>query len=502
MRVLLVYPDVGVHVNYPVGLGIVSSCLKREGHEVKVMHLNEEIGFPLEPKRVMAAFEEFEPELVGFSATSNQYSYVKQLARMFKESRDVPILVGGIHTTISPSDVIVHPDVDLLCQGEGEFAMLDLVHALGNGHDLDIGNIWYKANGAVRHGEVRPLVADLDVLPFPDRDGFNFGKILEKKRGWANLMAGRGCHYQCTYCVNNYFHKAYSAVASRGSHLRLRSVDNVLQEVDYLISSFPVKILNFDDDIFTLNKVWLAEFCEKYAARFKTPFACNARVNIFNRDVAAMLRKAGCVEVKIGIESGSERLRKAVLRRQTPEPMIRQAFAAAEEAGIRAWSFNMVGLPTETPEEVMETIRLNAQIRPYILRCSIFFPYHGTDLYEYSEQHGLMDHSKEEAFSSHLEGTVLNLPDLPPAKIMRYKHMFKWYVDAHSDIEAAPLFQNLVAQFEQLPDEDWLSGRAVEMVKAMDRHVDKLLRASRKEHYASRKHLDLKYCAALNWRLP
>jgi radical SAM superfamily enzyme YgiQ (UPF0313 family) len=451
----------------------------------------------------MAVFDEFEPEMVGFSTTSNQYRHVKQVATMFKERRDVPIVCGGIHPTIASEDVLSHPAIDMVCQGEGELAMLELAYELANGSNLDIANIWSKTNGTIRSSPTRPLVANLDELPFPDREGFDFAGILAKKRGWANLMAGRGCHYQCTYCVNNYFHKVYSAVSSRRSHLRIRSVDTVLREVEYLSSSFRVKLLNFDDDIFTMDKEWLREFCDKYAARFKKmPFACNIRVNMFDREIATMIRSAGCVEVKIGLESGSERVRSRVLKRHTPEAMIRRAFGLAEELGIRAWAFNMIGVPTETPEDVMETVRLNAQIRPYILRCSIFYPYQGTDLYEHAEQHGLMDHSKDEAYSNHLDGSVLNLPQFPPARIMRFKHMFKWYVDANSDIEAAPLFQSLVAQFEQLPDEYWLDGRAEKMVNTIDRQLDKMLRASKKEHYASRKHLDLKYCEQLHWKLP
>lgn len=502
MRILLVYPDIEVHVNYPVGLGLISSMLKREGHEVAIMHLNEEIGFPFDRKRVMDVFDEFEPELVAVSTTSNQYSYGKQVASMFKARRDIPIVFGGIHPTIATEEVIAHPAIDIACQGEGEFAMLELADALSNGNNLAIANIWSKRNGSLQTNPVRPLVDDLDNLPFPDRQGFDFAKIVAKKRGWANLMAGRGCYFQCTYCVNNYYHKVYKPVSSRQSHLRLRSVDNVLGELDYLVSNFPVKLLNFDDDIFTLDKEWLSEFCEKYASRFKMPFACNIRVNNFNPEIGKMLKGAGCVEIKVGLESGSERVRSQVLKRHTPEAMIRQTFATAEEVGIRAWTFNMIGVPTETPEEVKETIRLNAAIRPYILRCSIFFPYQGTELHDYAENHGLMDHSKEEAFSSHLQGTVLNLPQLPPATIMRFKHMFKWYVDANSAIEAAPLFQNLVSQFEQLPDEYWLNGRAPRMVKDLDARVDKMLRAAKKEHYASRSHLDLKYCAKLDWKLP
>ena len=179
-----------------------------------------------------------------------------------------------------------------------------------------------------------------------------------------------------------------------------------------------------------------------------------------------------------------------------------KAFSAAEQAGLRAWSFNMIGIPTETREEMLTTASLNARIRPYIVRCSIFFPYEGTELYAYAKEHDLIKDERAERVSSHLEDSVLDMPQLPREEIVKFKTMFKWYVDAYSDIDAAPFFKSLIELFDKLPEEKWITGEAQELFKEFDGILDKLLRELKMEHYATRRHLDLNFTKKFNFELP
>ena len=506
MRILMIYPDLHVHVNYPLGLGILSALLQREGHETRILHFNEEMGQPLDMEVLDRAVEEFAPRLVAFSSVSNQYRYVREMAARVKKLRDLPVLVGGVHATIAADKVLENPDVDLVCRGEGEEAMVELAAALEQGGDFrGIPNLGFREDGGVRLNPLRPLLDEeaFGRLPFPDRESFDFGRLVELKRGWANFMAGRGCLMNCSYCVNHYYRRLYAGTNGGGESLRYRSVDVVLREIEEVVAAYPqVRLVNMDDDNITLRKEWLEEFCEVYPDRVGLPFACNVHPATFRPETARMLAGAGCVEVKIGLESGSERLRREVLRRPSREEVMTRAFRAAEDAGIRAWSFNMIGIPTETPEEMIETARLNAKVRPYIVRCSIFFPYEGTDLYDYSQEHGLIREERADRVSSHLEDTVLDMPQLRREDVLRVKTLFKWYVDAESDIEAAPLFRLLVSLFERLPAETWESGRGRELFAEMDRAVDALLRELRMEHYATRSHLDLNFTAKLGYELP
>jgi len=506
VRVLLIYPDVRVHVNYPLGLGIISSVLKRYGHDTKILHFNEEINIPFDLSVLEKKIADFEPQLIAFSSTSNQFQYVKQMTNFIKKKRDIPTIVGGVHATIAPEKVLQTGTVDMICMGEGESAIVELVEKLEKGEEYTaVQNLGFMGNGSIKLNPIRPLLDTeaLDSLPFPDRKGFNFGEIVRKKHGWANVMTSRGCLNKCSYCVNHYFHKMYSPFHKTIENLRYRKVSSVLRETAELVGAYPdIRLINFDDDNITLNRKWLEGFCGEYPGKVGIPFACNVHPAKFNQKDARILAKAGCVEVKIGLESGSERLRREILRRPAPEDIMVKAFRAAEDAGIRAWSFNMIGIPTETPEEMLMTAKLNAKIRPYIIRCSIFYPYDGTDLYQYAHEHNLIEDERSDTVSSHLEDSILTMPQLSREEIVRFKTMFKWYVDAYSDIEAAPLFRELIKLFKKLPKEIWLNGKAQELVKQMDKSVDGLLKSAKMEHYATRRHLDLNFTKKLSFELP
>jgi radical SAM superfamily enzyme YgiQ (UPF0313 family) len=493
-------------VNFPVGLGIISAVLKEKGHEAKILHFNEEMNAPFDLKVLENRVNDFDPQLIAFSSTSNQFQYVKLMANHIKKLKDYPILVGGIHATISAKKVLQLGAIDMVCLGEGEYFILEVLEKMERGRDhTDIQNMGLRHNGAIKINPIRPLLdaETLDSLPFPDREGFKFGDIVKSKNGWANVMASRGCLRKCSYCVNHYFHKLYAPYHKTKENLRYRRVDTVLREIEEMVETYPwIKLINLDDDNITLDIHWLEEFCDTYPGRVGLQFACNIHPAQFELKRAKMLAKAGCVEVKIGLESGSERLRREILKRPSKDEVLMRAFSAAEEAGLRSWSFNMVGLPQETKEEMLMTAKLNAKIRPYIIRCSIFFPYEGTELYEYAHEHNLILEDRAEKVSSVFEDSVLDMSQLPKLEIDKFKTMFKWYVDANSDIEAAPLFQQLIDLFENLPEEMWLTGEASKRVKQFDGALDSLLQKLQMEHYATRKHLDLNFTRKLNYELP
>ncbi len=499
MRVLIIYPDLETTVSYSFGVGIIVSFLKANGHKVKVIHLNEEIDYPLDYKRIKKEIEEFKPGLVAFSSTSTQFKFVKELAPLIKRDFNVPILCGGIHPTSTPDESISEEAIDFICIGEGEHAFLELIDRLEKGEDVsNVQNIWLKSDGNVIKNSLRDPVQNLDSLPLADREEVDHKKIVDISRGWVNILVGRGCPYRCTYCINHRYFNLYGNKYT----VRLRSVNNVLKEIEQIVKNPNVKMINFNDDTFTINKEWTLEFCREYGKHFKIPFACNVRPTNFDKDIADALKAAGCQEVKVGLESGSQRVRKEMLNRHMSDDVIIRAFNTAKHAGLRCWSFTMIGIPTETREDVLDTVRLLAKIRPYIIRCSILYPFRGTKIYDYCVEHNLIDREKEEKYANYFDGSILKLNNLSQIDILKFKKMFKWYVDAYSNIEAAPVYKQLVEYFEKLPDEDWRSGKADEMVRAVDASIDKAFRELKKEHYATRRQIDLNFCKHLNWELP
>jgi radical SAM superfamily enzyme YgiQ (UPF0313 family) len=423
MRVCLVYPDIGGVEHYGArkyyhGLGYISSVLKQGGHETVLLYLQREP----EQDAFVQQIADLAPGLVAFSATTHQYPYVESCAAWIKQNLpQLPTVVGGAHATLAPEQVSASPNIDVTCIGEGEYPLLELADALQEGQaHADIANLWMRKNGQIIRNPLRPLVADLDTLPFPDRTLFSFGEILANNDGWVDMMAGRGCPYGCSYCCNPALRERFKGL---GKYVRFRSPENILAEVRALASSHAVKTLNFQDDVFTLDREWTLQFCQAYGQEFEFPFLINTRVERINDEaLVAALARAGCRGIRIGLESGNEQLRAEILKRRMSNDKIRQAFALARKHGLETYTCNMLGVPGETATMIEETIALNRELESTDLQFSVFYPYPMTELYDLSVREGLI--GEGQSLDSYYERkSVLNLPTLSQQELERgYDH--------------------------------------------------------------------------------
>ena len=261
----------------------------------------------------------------------------------------------------------------------------------------------------------------MDDLPFPDRDLFNYKDMLKKFAGRAEglyiaeIMTGRGCPFECTYCCNHALRKTYEGL---GNYVRRRSVDNVMAEIEQLVNEYDINWLVFDDDTFTIHPKWIEEFCEKYRNKFSITFQCNAFPTTLKPNIVRMLKEAGCSRVTVGIESGNEWLRQEVLKRPITNDQLIASFKLLSEYGIEGYSFNMVGFPYETAEMLEDTCNLNRLLNPNHIQVSIFYPYPGTELYKTCLNNGWLSENGKSSYFA--EGTVLNLPNLTEDQINRY----------------------------------------------------------------------------------
>jgi radical SAM superfamily enzyme YgiQ (UPF0313 family) len=425
MKVCLVYPDIGGVEHYGArkfyhGLGYISSVLKRAGHETTLLYLQ------TEPTResLLQEITSLAPSVVAFSATTHQFPYVAECARWIKEETPaVWTMVGGAHATLVPEQVIGEPGVDVVCVGEGEYPVLDWVSALQEGKDFThIPNLWLRQGENLVRNPLRPLIANLDELPFADRELFGFDQILDKNDGWVDLMAGRGCPYGCSYCCNPTLRERFRGL---GQYVRFRSVENVLSEIRFLASHYVIKTLNFQDDVFTLDRDWTLQFCQAYRTQFSFPFWINTRVERINdEEMVAALAHAGCRGVRIGIESGNESLRAEILKRRMSNDDIRQAFALANKHGLNVYTCNMLGVPGETAAMIEETIALNRELEPADLQFSVFYPYPMTELYDLCAREGYL--SEGESLPSYYERkSILHLPTLTSEELGREYDRFQ-----------------------------------------------------------------------------
>jgi anaerobic magnesium-protoporphyrin IX monomethyl ester cyclase len=199
-------------------------------------------------------------------------------------------------------------------------------------------------------------------------------------------VSGRGCPYRCSYCFNHSMHKL-----TNGKYVRRRSVDNLVEEVVEVKEKYRIRMVDFLDDVFIMNERWLEEFAEKFPRQVGLPFGCNVRADLVNDRNSKLLREAGCIEVAMGVESGNDRLRNELLERGLSKEQIIGAARRIRKEGMRLVTQNMIALPEETVENVLETVDLNLKCSPDFSGFSFYQPYPGTRLCDYAVRKGLFD---------------------------------------------------------------------------------------------------------------
>lgn len=418
MKILFVYPVPPPRfqiLRYQQGIGSISAVLKQAGHSTGLLYL-----WGSGEENLDDRIDAFQPDLVALSLTSGFFEQGCAVARRVKSRHRLPVLLGGIHPTLCPEESIAAEGVDAVCVGEGEYPTRELCAALAAGRDpTGIPNLWVRRNGIIHRNEPRPLIADLDSLPFPDREIVPYAELLNTLPE-IEFMASRGCPFPCAYCVNHALMELYRG---KGPYVRFRSVDNLLAEIDQVLSKYGTdRFIGFHDDSFTLNREWLREFAEKYPERFSIPFWCNSTADRIDEETVSLLKTAGCYEVRIGIESGNDRIRMETLRKNVTRPQIVSAFRRLRRAGILTYAFNMVGLPGEGPAQVEETIRLNRAARPDEVFCSVFFPYPGTRLRELCVEKGWYDGRSVESYFGN--EYALRQPTITARRVLYYRHVF------------------------------------------------------------------------------
>lgn len=472
MKVLFIYPNLNAQVGFNYGISYISGLLKRHGIETFLLNINEKLGYPLDLDRIKKDIFSIRPDLIGVSVLTNQYKYAIQISEGIKTYYDAPILFGGIHPTMDPEDTMKEGSVDYICIGEGEEALLEL---LQKGAPYGIKNLCYRQNGTIIKEPLRPFV-DIKDLPFKDYEIFDFQKMIDAKDGWVGLMASRGCPFRCTYCLNHRIMELYK----RDGHLpkgyiRRHTVDQIIDEVAYLLSHYNrIKMFIFDDDIFTFDKEWLAEFSEKYRSITDTGFVCNAHARIFDDDTARYLKEAGCKIVKFGLESGSDRIRRDVLHRYMTNKDIEQAFATAERFGLHTSAFVMLGLPYETKGDMMETIRLIASIMPGRVRWSLFFPFIGTKAYDIAKKANQIDFEKMYRLDNFTDETCMIFSEDEQLLLKKLKDMFCLFINGYSRVDGNERYSLILKEVESLQDEEWEAKRValIQQVKEIDEEME------------------------------
>jgi radical SAM superfamily enzyme YgiQ (UPF0313 family) len=367
------------------GISYISSLLHEHNFQTQLLVLGSNNHWKHSVKLLQKYMKNYAPKLVCFTAVSSQYPFINKIASFIKTNwSDKYLIIGGAHTTLNPTAVITD-SFDALCIGEGEYPLLELCHQIETKQTPHgIANLWIKRpDGTIERNLTRPFHENLDDLPFPDRAMWE-PWMKEHLGSELAVLLGRGCPYNCTYCCNHVLKKA-----APGKYVRMRSPEGIIKEIATIHKEYPnQQRIYFEVESIALNKDWLLEYCrqlEDFNSTINNSilYSSNFRISPQSMDekIFVGFKKANIYKINIGLEAGSERIRRKVLKRDYSNKDFLDVVSMARKYGLKIYIFNMIGLPGETYNDYMETVSLNRQIQPDGHYTGIFFPYPGTELY-------------------------------------------------------------------------------------------------------------------------
>ena len=490
MRVQFIYPNIDCPPGANHGLISLSGVLKAKGHETAMIYACDAIEPVPSHEEIAARVRAFNPGLLGFSVMTQQYPWACEVAKYLKkEFPSIPQVVGGVHITMVPEETSDDRVFDYYCAGEGEYALLDLVERLEKGEDTaTVPNMRMWRDGKKVMNPVLPF-PDLVGLPPLDYDLFEMDKLLDAKKGWLSVLTSRGCPYKCTYCFNKEIvdlYRAEGGAKSPKEFLRKFPIERIMAEIRELRTKHPqISTVIFDDHLFTLDKPYVLKFCEAYKKEHHDlPFVVNAHVQVFDDEMAAALADAGCMIVKYGLESGSNRVRREVLWRWMTNKQIQDSFEAAHRQDLHTSAFVMIGLPTETREEILETLQLCADVKMGRFRWAVFYPFVGTAGFNMAKNLGLIDFEKMKTMGNYFDGSCLHFTDEHDLFLVKLSKFCHWYVNSLSDWPTAPAYRKLVAEIEGMDRETF--EREYPRLRKLDREMSDEYIEKDLTHYTQR----------------
>jgi radical SAM superfamily enzyme YgiQ (UPF0313 family) len=512
MRVLFVYPNLYTQMGFNHGLASLSAVLKAKGHETRLVNLNENLPPVPTDEQVFQLVRDWGPGMIAFSCLTQQYRPALALARFLRARAQEeclplpPLVVGGVHPTMVPEDVMGDGVWDHVGVGECEDALLRLVERIdGGAAPDDVANFLSWRGGArperaedrvPEHWVHNPVgeFPDLAGLPMPDYELFDTQRITDQKRGWFGLMTSRGCPYRCTYCLNHEVIDRYRAElgrrASEIGFFRFRRPEDAVEEIRWVLERYEgIRTFILDDDLFTQTPAHAIAFCDAYAGSgIGVPFVVNAHVKKLDPAVAAALARAGCRILKLGVESGSPRVRRDVLQRYMRDDDILGTSALAEEHGLHTSGFVMVGLPTETHAERWETVDLLARALLGRFRVSRFFPFPGTVSYRMSLEAGQIDPERMATLTDFTESSCLSFGAEEDLFVDKLATCMAWFVNARLDryslAPSAERYRPLADRVLRMESAEWEAFRSE--VRAVDAEISDAAARAGELHYAIR----------------
>ncbi|MFY9638854.1 MAG: radical SAM protein [Methanobacterium sp.] len=422
MKVLMINPPyssskykfIGL-VAPPLGIAYIAAMLERNGVEVKILDSPAlEYGHEAVKKEIQA----YSPDIVAITSVTPTIGSALKTAQISKEACPNAITVlGGYHPTFTYQEVLKNDFVDIVVCGEGEQTMVELVDAVENGKNLR------DVNGLATENFKTPsrgIIEDLDSIPFPARHLLPMDeyKILNMKLTTGTIVSGRGCPYKCSFCASSAMH---------GQKLRLRSAENVVDEMEHLVNDHNIEMVAFMDDTFTLNKKRVYEICEAIKDRgLDNYWGCTARVDTISEELLKTMKDAGCITMFLGVESADQQFLNEV-NKMININRIKKTFELTKKYNMRTIASVVLGMPGDTKRSILSTIKFVKTLEPSYAVFSLATPYPGTDFYLKAASENLIkinDWSKYTLLSPVLETVDCSLEELKKLQKKAFKEFY------------------------------------------------------------------------------
>jgi anaerobic magnesium-protoporphyrin IX monomethyl ester cyclase len=422
MKVLMINPPyssskykfIGL-VAPPLGIAYIAAMLERNGIEVKILDSPAlEYGHEAVKKEIQA----YSPDIVAITSVTPTIGSALKTAQISKEACPNAITVlGGYHPTFTYQEVLKNDFVDIVVCGEGEQTMVELVEAVENGKNLR------DVNGLATENFKTPsrgIIEDLDSIPFPARHLLPMDeyKILNMKLTTGTIVSGRGCPYKCSFCASSAMH---------GQKLRLRSAENVVDEMEHLVNDHNIEMVAFMDDTFTLNKKRVYEICEAIKDRgLDNYWGCTARVDTISEELLKAMKDAGCITMFLGVESADQQFLNEV-NKMININRIKKTFELTKKYNMRTIASVVLGMPGDTKRSILSTIKFVKTLEPSYAVFSLATPYPGTDFYLKAASENLIkinDWSKYTLLSPVLETVDCSLEELKKLQKKAFKEFY------------------------------------------------------------------------------
>jgi len=410
------------YIEYPIYLSYTVAVLEEAGFDVAFVDaIMEELDIPAFVQRVKG----INPRLLVMECSTPSIRYDLQSAAAVKSALpDTRIALVGSHVTFFSKDVLAeNPAVDAICRGEFEITVRELARAIAEGRDWStVEGLSYRAGDKVAANPDRPLIEDVDSLPFPARhivrdDGYRAAIYSGKK--CTGMVSSRGCPYHCTFCV--------WPSTLYGHRFRARSANNVVDEIEQAATRYGIDEIYFDDDTFTIDRKRVLEICRLIKERgLQVSWICQARVDTVDREMLLAMKEAGCHYILFGVESGSPEMLKIMKKRITLDKA-REAFRLCSELGIKAQAFFLFGIPGETQETIRQTIEFAKELGASSTQFAVAIPQPGSALYQQCVQNSWLIFNDWEDFASCsalIETPQLSRKEAEEARIRAYREYY------------------------------------------------------------------------------